>query len=66
MVACGGLDNMCSIYNLKAKDGNVKVMRELAAHTGENDFKYFSRRPIEEPDSNPLEQYLAHDMLYIS
>ncbi|XP_056331711.1 guanine nucleotide-binding protein G(I)/G(S)/G(T) subunit beta-3a [Danio aesculapii] len=34
MVACGGLDNMCSIYNLKAKDGNVKVMRELAAHTG--------------------------------
>nr|XP_023845078.1 guanine nucleotide-binding protein G(I)/G(S)/G(T) subunit beta-3-like isoform X1 [Salvelinus alpinus]XP_023845079.1 guanine nucleotide-binding protein G(I)/G(S)/G(T) subunit beta-3-like isoform X1 [Salvelinus alpinus] len=34
MVACGGLDNMCSIYNLKGKDGNVKVMRELAAHTG--------------------------------
>lgn len=26
---------MCSIYNLKGKDGNVKVMRELAAHTGE-------------------------------
>ena len=35
LVACGGLDNMCSIYNLKSKDGNVKVMRELAAHTGE-------------------------------
>lgn len=35
LVACGGLDNMCSIYNLKGKDGNVKVMRELAAHTGE-------------------------------
>lgn len=34
MVACGGLDNMCSIYNLKGKDGNVKVMRELAGHTG--------------------------------
>lgn len=34
LVACGGLDNMCSIYNLKSKDGNVKVMRELAAHTG--------------------------------
>ncbi|MEQ2205375.1 hypothetical protein XENOCAPTIV_024219, partial [Xenoophorus captivus] len=33
LVACGGLDNMCSIYNLKGKDGNVKVMRELAAHT---------------------------------
>lgn len=36
LVACGGLDNMCSIYNLKGKDGNVKVMRELAAHTGKN------------------------------
>lgn len=36
LVACGGLDNMCSIYNLKSKDGNVKVMRELAAHTGES------------------------------
>ncbi|CAL1610881.1 unnamed protein product [Knipowitschia caucasica] len=34
LVACGGLDNMCSIYNLKGKDGNVKVMRELAAHNG--------------------------------
>lgn len=34
LVACGGLDNMCSIYNLKGKDGNVKVMRELAEHTG--------------------------------
>ena len=34
LVACGGLDNMCSIYNLKGKDGNVKVMRELAVHTG--------------------------------
>lgn len=34
---------MCSIYNLKAKDGNVKVMRELAAHTGEkNNSKYVS------------------------
>lgn len=37
LVACGGLDNMCSIYNLKGKDGNVKVMRELAAHTGRMD-----------------------------
>ncbi|XP_043935543.1 guanine nucleotide-binding protein G(I)/G(S)/G(T) subunit beta-3 [Protopterus annectens] len=33
-VACGGLDNMCSIYNLKTREGNVKVSRELAAHTG--------------------------------
>ncbi|XP_041125469.1 guanine nucleotide-binding protein G(I)/G(S)/G(T) subunit beta-3a isoform X1 [Polyodon spathula] len=33
-VACGGLDNMCSIYNLKTRDGNVKVSRELTAHSG--------------------------------
>ncbi|KAE8589767.1 hypothetical protein XENTR_v10017731 [Xenopus tropicalis] len=33
-VACGGLDNMCSIYNLKTREGNVRVSRELAAHTG--------------------------------
>lgn len=42
LVACGGLDNMCSIYNLKGKDGNVKVMRELAAHTGETVFGCFN------------------------
>ncbi|KAG7335813.1 hypothetical protein KOW79_000506 [Hemibagrus wyckioides] len=34
LAACGGLDNMCSIYNLVPKDGNIKVTRELAAHTG--------------------------------
>ncbi|KAJ3026124.1 UNVERIFIED_CONTAM: guanine nucleotide-binding protein subunit beta 1 [Siphonaria sp. JEL0065] len=33
-VACGGLDNLCSIYNLKTKEGSVKVARELNAHTG--------------------------------
>ena len=34
-VACGGLDNICSIYNLRAKEGSgVKVARELSAHTG--------------------------------
>ena len=33
-VACGGLDNICSIYSLKAKDANIKVSRELSAHTG--------------------------------
>lgn len=33
-VACGGLDNLCSIYNLKTKEGAVKVARELSAHTG--------------------------------
>lgn len=34
-VACGGLDNICSIYNLKTREGNVRVSRELAGHTGE-------------------------------
>ena len=24
-VACGGLDNLCSIYSLKTREGNVKV-----------------------------------------
>jgi len=33
-VACGGLDNICSIYNLKTKEGVVRVARELSAHTG--------------------------------
>lgn len=33
-VACGGLDNICSIYNLKSKDVPIRVCRELNAHTG--------------------------------
>jgi len=33
-VACGGLDNICSIYNLKNRDGGVRVSRELPGHTG--------------------------------
>jgi len=33
-VACGGLDNICSIYNLDSKEQPIKVGRELAAHTG--------------------------------
>ncbi|GAA5927218.1 glycogen phosphorylase [Sporobolomyces koalae] len=33
-VACGGLDNICSIYNLRSKEGSAKVARELSAHTG--------------------------------
>uniref|UniRef100_A0A3Q3LGM9 Guanine nucleotide binding protein (G protein), beta polypeptide 2 n=1 Tax=Mastacembelus armatus TaxID=205130 RepID=A0A3Q3LGM9_9TELE len=35
-VACGGLDNICSIYCLKTREGNVRVSRELpeiATHT---------------------------------
>lgn len=33
-VACGGLDNICSIYNLKSREGGARVARELSAHTG--------------------------------
>lgn len=33
-VACGGLDNVCSIYNLNAKEGPHRPARELASHTG--------------------------------
>jgi guanine nucleotide-binding protein G(I)/G(S)/G(T) subunit beta-1 len=34
-VACGGLDNICSIYSLKTRDGGtVRVSRELPGHTG--------------------------------
>ncbi|GAA54626.1 guanine nucleotide-binding protein subunit beta [Clonorchis sinensis] len=33
-VACGGLDNVCSIYSLRSREGNVRVSRELPGHTG--------------------------------
>ncbi|KAH9645030.1 hypothetical protein HF086_003360 [Spodoptera exigua] len=33
-VACGGLDNICSIYSLKTREGNVRVSRELPGHSG--------------------------------
>lgn len=34
-VACGGLDNICSIYNLHSKEGGtVRGARELSAHSG--------------------------------
>ena len=33
-VACGGLDNICSIYSLKTREGNVRVSRELPGHCG--------------------------------
>lgn len=34
-VACGGLDNICSIYNLRRPDGGrVNGARELSAHSG--------------------------------
>jgi guanine nucleotide-binding protein G(I)/G(S)/G(T) subunit beta-1 len=34
-VACGGLDNICSIYSLNNKDGiGARGARELSAHSG--------------------------------
>jgi len=33
-VACGGLDNICSIYNLRGREVPIRVCRELNAHTG--------------------------------
>ena len=33
-VACGGLDNICSIYSLKTREGSVRVSRELPGHSG--------------------------------
>lgn len=34
-VACGGLDNICSIYNLRKREGlTVQGARELSAHSG--------------------------------
>lgn len=33
-VACGGLDNICSIYPLRSREGPIKPTRELSAHTG--------------------------------
>lgn len=38
LVACGGLDNLCSVYNLHSNSGGdplyMKPDRELSAHTG--------------------------------
>ena len=35
-VACGGLDNICSVYNLSASrgEGPMRVARELSGHSG--------------------------------
>jgi len=33
-VACGGLDNICSVYNLRSREVPIRVCRELNSHTG--------------------------------
>ncbi|RXM97417.1 Guanine nucleotide-binding protein G(I)/G(S)/G(T) subunit beta-3, partial [Acipenser ruthenus] len=57
-VACGGLDNMCSIYNLKTRDGNVKVSRELNAHTGACDW---SAKLWDVRDGNCRQTFTGHE-----
>jgi len=34
LVACGGLDNVCSIYNLSQPSTNARATKELVAHDG--------------------------------
>lgn len=35
LVACGGLDNICSVFNVASeREGQVRVSKELAGHTG--------------------------------
>lgn len=34
LVAAGGLDNICSVFNLKANDNPIPPIRELNEHTG--------------------------------
>ncbi|KAG0165305.1 guanine nucleotide-binding protein subunit beta 1 [Apophysomyces sp. BC1034] len=34
LVASGGLDNICSVYNLRTRDGPTRPARELAGHIG--------------------------------
>jgi len=34
LVACGGLDNNCSIYDLRSRDTPVRPIREMSGHTG--------------------------------
>ena len=33
-VACGGLDNICSVFNLSSQEVPIKVFRELSSHNG--------------------------------
>ncbi|OAF65124.1 Guanine nucleotide-binding protein subunit beta [Intoshia linei] len=33
-IASGGLDNVCTVYNVNNKEGNIRKWRELSVHTG--------------------------------
>mmetsp|Transcript_19040 Transcript_19040/g.30781 ORF Transcript_19040/g.30781 Transcript_19040/m.30781 type:complete len:346 (+) Transcript_19040:65-1102(+) len=34
LIACGGLDNVCSIYNIQQQSTNARAAKELVAHDG--------------------------------
>lgn len=34
LIACGGLDNVCSIYNIQSQSANPRAQKELVAHDG--------------------------------
>lgn len=34
LIACGGLDNVCSIYNIQQQTTNARATKELVAHDG--------------------------------
>ena len=34
LIACGGLDNVCSIYNIQTQTQNARASKELVAHDG--------------------------------
>lgn len=44
LVASGGLDNLCTVYNIKA--ASPKTVKELDAHTGERDTHTFFLQPF--------------------
>ncbi|KAG5440891.1 hypothetical protein PCK2_000046 [Pneumocystis canis] len=33
-VACGGLDNICTIYDISSRDGSANIAQELTGHAG--------------------------------
>ena len=34
LIACGGLDNVCSIYNIQQQNANARATKELVSHDG--------------------------------
>ncbi|XP_027129544.1 guanine nucleotide-binding protein G(I)/G(S)/G(T) subunit beta-2 [Larimichthys crocea] len=55
-VACGGLDNICSIYCLKTREGNVRVSRELPGHTGDTEHATLSPLSVSASPESPTNE----------